>query len=185
MARTNFTYTIWIIFSFLDKFLLHHLDHFPLLRQNSPSPFGSFSLVRTKFTHTILDHFPWFGQISPTPFGSFALVRTNFTYTIWIICPGSDKFNFHHLNHLPWFGQISPAPLGSLVIVLTSSHAPIGSFAQVQTNFTRTFWIFCPGSDKFHLHHLDHLPWFGQISLAPLGSLVIVLTSSPAPIGVT
>src|SRR3954469_25727254 len=70
-----------------------------------------------------------------------------------------------------------PAPIGLLVIVLTSSPAPFGSFALVRTNFTYTIWIICPGSDKFHLHHLDHLPWFGQISPTPFGSFALVRTN--------
>src|SRR3954471_10468723 len=90
-----------------------------------------------------------------------------------------------------------PAPIGLLVIVLTSSLAPFGSSALVRTNFTCTVRIIFPGSDRFHLHHLDYLPWFGQISPAPLGLFALVRknftctiritclvrTSSPVPLG--
>src|SRR3954471_15473932 len=62
-------------------------------------------------------------------------------------------------------------------MVLTSSPAPFGSSALVRTNFTYTIWIICPGSDKFLLHHLDYLPWFGQISPAPFGSFSLVRTN--------
>src|SRR3954463_3746598 len=78
-----------------------------------------------------------------------------------------------------------PAPIGLLVIVLTSSPAPFVLFALIKTNFTRTIWIICPGSDKFHLHHLDHLPWFGQISPTPFGSFTLVRTNFTCTIRIT